>query len=103
LALGHLRIDPWDWPKWTIREFDIAYDGWSQINIRDKWERVRALSFYSMVPHLKQGTLKNWKDVFSVDWDKKVKKQKPVIIRPMTDEEKKEFEFIINNAIKVNG
>lgn len=100
MALGHLRIDPWEWARWTLREFDTAYEGWSSINVRERWEQVRALSFYSMFPHLKEGALGKWDDVFHLAWDKKKNKIRPAIIRPMTDEEKIEFEEIINNAIR---
>lgn len=103
MALGHLRIDPWDWPRWTLREFDTAYEGWARINVRERWEQVRALSFYSMAPHLKEGALKKWDDVFRLAWDKKIKKINAAVIRPMTEEEIKEFEFIVNNAIRANG
>lgn len=102
MALGHLRIDPWEWARWTLKEFDTAYEGWARINVRDRWEQVRALSFYSMSPHVKQGALVRWEDVFRLAWDKGPKIQ-PAVIRPMTEEEKREFEDIIKNAKIING
>ncbi len=98
-----MRIDPWDWPRWTLKEFDIAYEGWTQVNITERWEQIRALSFYSMIAHVKAGSLNNWEDVFSLRSDKYKKKRKVkanAIIRPMTEEEKREFEFILSNALK---
>lgn len=104
MALGHLRIDPWEWARWTLKEFDTAYDGWARINVRDRWEQVRALSFYSMVPHVKERSLNNWDDVFRLAWDKKHNsKIQTSVIRPMTEDEIKEFEQIIRNAKTGNG
>lgn len=97
MALGHLRIDPLEWPRWTLREFDLAYEGWAQVNINDRWEQVRALSFYSMICHVKKGTLNKWEDVFKLASDsikKKSKTKANAIIRKMTENEKKEFQEI---------
>lgn len=100
MALGHLRIDPWEWARWTLKEFNLAYEGWAKVNVREKWEQIRALSFYTVSPHDQKGSLKKWEDLFSFSWDKK-RKIIFATVGKMTEEEKQEFEFITNNATRV--
>jgi len=93
LALGHLRISPNEWKGWTLREFDLAYNAWSKVNIVEPWERARAISFYVLKPYDTKKSLTKWEDVFQIASDKK--KKKPTIhIRKMTQEERAEFEQI---------
>jgi hypothetical protein len=63
----------------------------------EPWERARAISFYAVAPHTDK--IKKWDDLFPLYSDRfrKKKKLKPnATIRDMTDEEKKEFEQILN-------
>ena len=103
MALGHLRIDPWDWPRWTLKEFNIAYEGWAKINVQERWEQIRALSFFSLAPHDSKGSLKKWEDVFSLSWDKKPKVKSFAKVGKMTEADMKEFEDIIKNSVALNG
>lgn len=105
MALGHLRIDPWEWARWTLKEFNIAYEGWTQINVTDQWERARAISYYSLIAHVEKGKIKTWQDLFPLSSDKLRKKHKikSAIIRPMTEQEKEEFKYIIQNSVPLNG
>ncbi len=89
------------WARWTLREFDLAYDGWRQVNVTDPWERARAISFYAFSPHVKSGTFKAWKDLFSIPGEKVKKKQnRNLVARAMTKEEREEA---IELGIKFNG
>ena len=94
-----MRIDPWEWARWTLKDFNTAYEGWARINVYDPWERTRALSFYVIAS---QGAkVDKWQDVFALDSDKTKgkKKLKPnAIIRPQTEQEKREFEQIKNGS-----
>jgi hypothetical protein len=91
-----LKVDPWHWAKWTLKDFHIAYEAWSIINLQEPWERVRALSFYTLAPHTDK--LKNWSDVFPIRTDKKIK-QKKLTIRKMTGEEREWFEQVTNTRL----
>lgn len=84
VALGVLRIPIDEWPLWTLRDFDNAYEVWQRVNIKEPWERIRALSYYQLVS---QGAkIKRWQDVFPINGEKKVKKQKAIFREPTKDE-----------------
>jgi hypothetical protein len=91
--LGHLRIDPYDWPRWTLRDFELAYKAWVEVNVNAPWERARAISFYILKPNDTKGVLNKWSDVFELAIDKK-KKKPNIFIRKMTAVEIQEFDKI---------
>lgn len=99
IALGYLRIDPWQWPRWTLAEFNTAFIGWEQVHIKDEWERARAIAFYSVTPHVKQGTFKRWRDIFTIPGEKR-KKGKRLLIRKMDETELQEAKTL---GLKLNG
>jgi hypothetical protein len=94
-----LRISPNEWPTWTLRDFDLAYSGWREVNIDEPWQRARAISFYSLAPH---SDVSRWTDVFKLDSDPKPKKKHLVVVREWTEEEKQIFESAINGQQLLN-
>lgn len=87
MALGHLRIHPFDWARWTMREFWLTYQGWLEINVYQPWEIGRAVSFYIL--NSQGAKLNKWEDVFSVGGSKEISE---AIFRNSTPEEQAEFE-----------
>lgn len=66
VALGVLSIPKSEYRKMTFRELDNAVRGYrKRVDERDRmhWEMVRVTCFYTMYPHLKQGSLKKFIDV----------------------------------------
>lgn len=93
MALGHLRLSPFEWPVWTLRDFELAYKGWLEINVKDPWQRTRAMSFY--IARAYTNDFKSWSDIFQIPGEK-IKKKEKVFLRPQTEEEKRQFELAVN-------
>jgi len=82
-----------------MKDFELAYDGWLEINVKQDWEIARAISFYILKPHDSKDVLKKWDDTFALSTDKK-KKKPNIFIRKMNKDEEKEFEQI--TGLKAN-
>lgn len=97
IALGYLRIDPKDWPRWTLREFNLALEGWMEVNVHQPWEIGRVVAYY--VLNSQGAKLSRWEDVFPLAIDekrgRKVKREK-AILRESTKEEQADFLRLTN-------
>ena len=91
-----------------MKQFHIAYKGWKDVNVHWPWERARAISFYAVVPHTKEGSYKSWDELFPLEIDKLRKKKKKksgfkAYVTEMTQEEKQLYETILRDAKPING
>lgn len=79
--------------------FDEIAEIFNQIDkIRqEKWEQIRQLAYYSVLPHTKK--IKKPSDLFRLPWDSKPKKAE-VIKKLSSDELEKKLQKINKNTLK---
>lgn len=72
-ALGEYGMHPWEFYRYTFREFLAKRKGYTEKELRE-WHRVRVLSFFAASGNLKSGTKIH--QLFPLPGDKGYKTQK---------------------------
>lgn len=88
--MGHLRLHPHDWARWTLRDFWLAYKAWKDVNVTQPWAIARSISYYTV--NAMGAKIGSPDELYAIDG--KRKKVHKAILRPWTKEEKEEYEEI---------
>lgn len=90
MAFGLLRINIVEWPFWSLREFDNAFEAWHKINVQQPWEIERVISYY--VVKSQGAIISDWKKLHTIPGEKRKKAKKAKVRLPTKEEQ----EFLDN-------
>ncbi len=94
-----MGLQPWEFGRWTLKEFNLAYSAWCEVNVNAPWERARAISFYSMKPHFK---VNEWSDIFKLGNEIKKERKRPHMLISLPTEEDKKLLAQIRENVRTN-